>query len=436
MAFMLASRCISRSSVVLHAPPVDLSSSRAAFRLRPSLQRCRLRHAYLQRMIQTRAIGFDLGTETGKGTEKHAENLTRAAASLLLFQNVLKGRPAQAFLKLLLLLQKGRIQDILEAYGDLYSSLAAGNHLSWQDYLLEEVLIGKYNCFARVAAKGELLRASPLHKAVAYDLDILQKLAVAETTLVSWVEDVSRSLPQGWPGAAASSGPSTKPQQGACKTEALHLPSDLAAPDFISAPLTPQQRSAYRANIGGKWRWAEALPELQYYYETYGFGITASSSTLKWAGGFLEVHTPPTGQNRRRADTGQSTCTDLLVQNTINFLNHTDFESSMLIASGAPGSAVAWDSYLQEVAPLGVRLVQLNSADVTQLADVAFTLQQYPRVKFAVVCASMMCSEGSGAHAALHSVLTGGGWPDNAILYAASPLTVSESISSCFSKFL
>ena len=75
------------------------------------------------------------------GTEKHAENLTKAAASLLLFQNVLKGRPAQAFLKLLLFLQKGRIQDILEAYGDLYSSLAAGDHLSWQDYLLEEVSV-------------------------------------------------------------------------------------------------------------------------------------------------------------------------------------------------------------------------------------------------------------------------------------------------------
>lgn len=95
------------------------------------------------------------------------------------------------------------------------------------------------------------------------------------------------------------------------------------------------------------------------------------------------------------------------MQNTKNFLNNTDYESSMLIPTGAPGSAVAWDSYLQEVAPLGVRLVQLNSADVAQLADVALTLQQYPRVKFAVVCASMMCSEGSGAHAALHSVLTG-----------------------------
>ena len=54
---------------------------------------------------------------------------------------MLKGRPAQAFLKLLLLLQKGRVQDVLEAYGDFYSSLAAGNYLSWQDYLLEEVSV-------------------------------------------------------------------------------------------------------------------------------------------------------------------------------------------------------------------------------------------------------------------------------------------------------
>jgi len=112
---------------------------------------------------------------------------------------------------------------------------------------------------------------------------------------VNWLEHQALSVI--WcVSAAASSGPSSKTQQEACKPEALDLPSDLAAPDFIKAPLTPQQRSAYRADIGGKWRWAEALPELQYYHEAYGFGITAASSTLKWAGGFLEVHTPPTGK--------------------------------------------------------------------------------------------------------------------------------------------
>lgn len=32
--------------------------------------------------------------------------------------------------------------------------------------------------------------------------------------------------------------------------------------------------------------------------------------------------------------------------------------------------------------------------------------------------------------------VAGGDWPNNAILYAASPLTVSKSISSCFSKVM
>lgn len=54
---------------------------------------------------------------------------------------MLRGRPAQAFLKLLPLLQRGDSRGILEAYGEFYSSLAAGNYLSWQDYLLEEVSV-------------------------------------------------------------------------------------------------------------------------------------------------------------------------------------------------------------------------------------------------------------------------------------------------------
>ena len=93
--------------------------------------------------------------------------------------------------------------------------------------------------------------------------------------------------------AAAAYGVRTKPQQEAAKSHPLVLPHDLNPPGYISAPLTPSQRTAYRAIIGGKWKWAEALPELQYYYETHGFGITAVNSTLKWAGGFLEAYEHP-----------------------------------------------------------------------------------------------------------------------------------------------
>ncbi|KAL3157840.1 hypothetical protein ABBQ32_012256 [Trebouxia sp. C0010 RCD-2024] len=272
------------------------------FRSKHAPSRGRLSDPRSKHRLTIQAIGFNLSTESDKGTDRHVHNLRTAASSLLLYQNVLRGRPAQAFLKLLPLLQRGGTGNILEAYGEFYSSLAAGNYLSWQDYLLEEVLTGKFNAFARAASKGELPKSGPLHKAAAFDLDALQKLAVAETTLVSWVKDVSTSLPEGWDAAAAAYGPSTTPQQEAAKGgEPLDVPEDLLAPAYIKAPLTPSQRTAYRARIGSKWKWSEALPELQYYYEAHGFGITAVNSTLKWAGGNLEAYNPPKGT------TGKST---------------------------------------------------------------------------------------------------------------------------------
>lgn len=102
------------------------------------------------------------------------------------------------------------------------------------------------------------------------------------------------------PAAAAGYGPSTKPQLEAAKAAALDIPSDLSAPAYIKGPLTPSQRTAYRASIGGKWKWAEALPELQYYYEAHGFGITAVNSHLQWAGGYLEAYDPPKSRPHSR----------------------------------------------------------------------------------------------------------------------------------------
>lgn len=54
-----------------------------------------------------------------------------------------------------------------------------------------------------------------------------------------------------------------------------------------------------------------------------------------------------------------------------------------------------------------IRFVQLSSAEVSQLADLARTLQQYPRVQFVVYCDCMSASEGSAEHGALQSVIEG-----------------------------
>jgi hypothetical protein len=91
--------------------------------------------------LRVRAIGFDLpGAEANNKTaEKSAEELTRGAASLLIYSGVLKGKPAQAFLGCLQLLQKGNPLVLLQQYGELYRLLAAEEYASWQDYLLDQV---------------------------------------------------------------------------------------------------------------------------------------------------------------------------------------------------------------------------------------------------------------------------------------------------------
>lgn len=71
--------------------------------------------------------------------EKHAEELCRSAASLLLYSGCLKGKPAQAFLSVLQLLQKGNPLALTQQYGELFRLLAADGYGSWMDYLLDQV---------------------------------------------------------------------------------------------------------------------------------------------------------------------------------------------------------------------------------------------------------------------------------------------------------
>lgn len=43
-----------------------------------------------------------------------------------------------------------------------------------QDYVLEQILLGRDNTFARAVAQGTLEANAPMLRAVAYDLDVLQ----------------------------------------------------------------------------------------------------------------------------------------------------------------------------------------------------------------------------------------------------------------------
>ena len=191
--------------------------------------------------------------------------------------------------------------------------------------------------------------------------------------------------------AALSSGPSTTPQRDASKNEELSLPGDLSAPDFIRAPVSPAQRSAYRAWIGGKWRWSEALPELQYFYETHGFGVTSTDSGLKWVDGLLEAcdydrtHMS-LGIKGASGSTGSTESKGLpheVLQHIENFAKGSEDQKGLVYMGQ---QTVNLGLLVKAVGPHGIRVLHLNSTDLTKLANVASALYLYPRVKFAVVC--------------------------------------------------
>lgn len=249
--------------------------------------------------------------------ERAANNLLKDAASLLLYQEVLRVPPAQAFLKVLLALRRGDDGwKLLDAYGEFYKLMAAGHFLSWEDLILEGILAGEGNPFAEALAnvgnpRSKWSGGAPpsLQAAAVADLDSLQRLSVAESTLVGWVTDLvpdvrpewrvaaestlsSRdikkvSTPIGKEGSSCDSNSST-PDGSLLQLDSLtfHSKEVPSLKDFRNDTLA-SNRETWRKKIGGLWRWSEAVPLLEEYYARYGIGRIACEQALQCKGGKL-----------------------------------------------------------------------------------------------------------------------------------------------------
>ena len=102
---------------------------------------------------------------------------------------------------------------------------------------------------------------------------------------------------------------------------------------------------------------------------------------------------------------------ELIRTNTRSFISDENHKVSGLSVGECLSPTLLWDWPKEQEewreAPHGIRFVRLLASDVSQLHDLAHTLQQYPRVKFVVYCDSLTAGWGSGAHSVLHSVLAG-----------------------------
>lgn len=89
------------------------------------------------------------------------------------------------------------------AYTKFYQLLLTSGYDSWQDYVLDQLLLGRDNPFARAVAQGNCEEGAPVLEAVAYDLDTLQDMSISLQQLADYISDVAPTAGPYWLSAGA-----------------------------------------------------------------------------------------------------------------------------------------------------------------------------------------------------------------------------------------
>ena len=90
-----------------------------------------------------------------------------------------------------------------------------------------------------------------------------------------------------------------------------------------------------------------------------------------------------------------------------SFMNDTGSAQNMLSSDDCLAPALIWEWQKQQQSQHNIRFVRLMASDLSQLSEVAHTLQQYPRVKFVLYCDSVIAINAATAHSVMRSTLKG-----------------------------
>ena len=395
------------------------------------------------------SIGFDLpGSSQSSSPEKNAEQLSRAAASVLLYSSILSTRTSKSFLDTLLYLQKGSATSILQSAGDFYKSIAGDSiAATWQEYLLEQVLKGTDNPFARSACRGD--DVEHFLPAVRHDLAVLQSLAITEATLSTWIQSTVTSLPPTWSTATQT----TLKRSNDTDTDTVELDIDVlipaTPPRTTLPPLPPHHRQFLRTHISNIWSWSEAAELLGRYYNAYGHGLASCHRVLTWtSGGRLAAQDVLVGAESFLSLESRQTNTGVggeVLEEVVVGAVHKEITSTFLrldvVGAGfmvaAPplmllhhAHGAAYSATMKALKKLPhIRVVILSRSLLkTSLGEVAWALAQQPRTLFAVVVPS--CSDADLDGGDVDCVVMGGdgcSWPANAFFIACCSSTTTTS---------
>ncbi|WIA40947.1 hypothetical protein OEZ86_004601 [Tetradesmus obliquus] len=438
-------------------------------------------------------MGFDFGdeerdsrlaAEPRRPSPKAFAAYTLRCSSLLLYAHVFKGAVGEALLALIASSQKYQAsnKDIIAAYAKFYGLLLLSGYECFSDYVVDQILLGRDNSFARAVAQGQVQDGAPILQAVAYDLDTLQGLAISLETLADYVGEVAPTAGSYWVSAASATAVRRRssgkqlPTAGAPPQPAVVIPASDGGPlagtpagSFVGRPASQEELASWRGVLAGHDAWSSAVPLLREYYSRHGFGITSRNSALRWSKGGFEEATegglapnyvpgvtdaqggasflsatnpaallaPPmaaaAGSMSSAVLSALRSPYDALAENTARHC--AGLPAHHAVVCGPPGAGkswLLWEGTLLAGKEAGLRIVEVPPSELPNILDIARGCARYPRVHFILV-ADHVDSPLKGQLAA--DLMSGlgssgaSGWPSNTLLYvgASASSTVSRS---------
>ena len=320
--------------------------------------------------------------------------LQRQAASLLLYQSVLRDSAGIAFLDLLQALRRRDAEGMsyLESYGRWFQALAA-KRLSWQDYLLRQILRDD-NPFTQQVQQASLENLPPAMVAAAQqDLQALQSLYECSGTQLSW-----------W--VQEASGLSLAPVAWYYEQDGTESASDVETKVISSLQELEN--------------WADALEDLATYYNQFGTGIFAEYRAFRWQSGQLVgiPHPDPIQLTELCCYDSQR---ETLLKNTEFLLAGYPALHVLLYGSRGSGKSSLVKGLLNKYGESGLRLIEVGKSDLKDLPAIVEKLRGVPQ-KFIIFVDDLSFEEDDDAFKALKVVLEGNitARSQNVVVYATS----------------